>query len=279
MIVSVIIPAYNRAGMIGEAIESVLSQDYFQDGDRKKNSELLVIDDGSKDRTQEIVRSFGSRVNYIRQEHSGVSSARNLGLKSCRGSHVAFLDSDDIWLKDKLRIQMGFMKAFPSAAVCYTDEIWIRNGRRVNPKKKHQKFSGRIFDKVLALCLLSLSSALFRRKVFDEIGVFDEDLPACEDYDLGIRLAHRYDVHFIPKPLIVKRGGHPDQLSQAFSCMDKFRVKALEKAMSLDLKPEQRRLVEKEILKKCRILVQGYAKRGKNREADLFQKIMEKYAH
>jgi GT2 family glycosyltransferase len=118
---------------------------------------------------------------------------------------------------------------------------------------------------------LSLSSALFRRSVFEEIGGFDEDLPACEDYDLGIRLAHRYPVYTLDEALIIKRGGHADQLSRKYWGMDRFRVSALEKALRLDLTPEQRRLVRDEIVRRCRILSNGFRKRGKVSEAKAYE--------
>jgi GT2 family glycosyltransferase len=200
-----------------------------------------------------------------------------LGLALSQGDYIAFLDSDDLWKKGKLSTQMSFMKAFPQARVCCTEEIWIRSGAFVNPKKKHRKYSGRIFDKVLSLCLLSLSSALFRREVFDEIGKFDEELPVCEDYDFGIRLAQRYPVYFLPKPLIIKRGGHPDQLSRQFWGMDRFRVKALEKALHLPLTSDQELLVRQEIVRKCQILVEGFRKRDKEEEAKEFLALIDKY--
>ena len=276
MMVSVIIPTYNRAGLLKEAIQSVLDQDYFLRSDAT-SFELLVVDDGSTDNTRDIVASWGDRVNYNFQAHRGVSAARNSGLALARGDYIAFLDSDDLWKKEKLSSQMSFMKAFPHARVCCTEEKWIRRGVFVNPKKKHEKYSGRIFDKVLSLCLLSLSSALFRREVFEEIGKFDEELPVCEDYDFGIRLARRYPVYFLAKPLIIKRGGHADQLSRQFWGMDRFRVKALEKALHLPLTGDQELLVRQEIVRKCRILVQGFSKRHKEQEAKEFLVLIEKY--
>jgi len=276
--VSVIIPTYNRAGLLREAIQSVLDQDYFLK-DSPSSFELLVIDDGSADNTRDIVASCGERVKYHFQAHRGASAARNLGLALAQGDYIAFLDSDDLWKKEKLSAQMSFMKAFPHAQVCYTEEIWIRRGVFVNPKKKHRKYSGRIFDKVLSLCLISLSSALFRREAFEEIGKFDEELPVCEDYDFGIRLAHRYPVYFLAKPLIIKRGGHPDQLSKKFWGMDRFRIRALEKALHLPLTSDQELLVRQEIVKKCRILVEGFRKRNKEEEAKEFLALIELRGH
>jgi len=272
---SIIIPTYNRAIFLKEAIQSVLSQDYFATGSRLNSFELLIIDDGSTDNTGKIVKSFGNKVKYYFQEKKGVSAARNMGLNLSEGQYVAFLDSDDLWKKDKVSIQMNFMKTFSKAMVCYTEEVWIRRGVFVNPKEKHKKYSGWIFDKVLPLCLLSLSSAFFRREVFNKVGNFDERLPACEDYDFGIRLAHKYPIHLIKKPLIIKRGGHPDQLSRKYWGMDRFRIMALEKALSLNLTQNQRKLVIQEIEKKCRILIQGLQKRDQNAEAEKYLNLIK----
>ena len=275
--ISIIIPTHNRASFLSEAIQSVLDQEYFKTGGKDPCFEFWVIDDGSTDETEEIVRSFGKKVKYFFQQHQGVSVARNQGLRLSSGDYVAFLDSDDLWMANKIKTQISFMEAYPRAMVCYTEEVWIRNGVFVNPRKKHQKYSGWIFEKVLPLCLLSLSSALFRREVFEVIGDFDESMPACEDYELGIRLAHRFPIHLIDLPLIVKRGGHADQLSRQFWGMDRFRVYALEKALMLDLNPEQERLVRRELMKKCQILIQGFHKRNKRQEERKYLMLVQKY--
>jgi len=275
--ISVIIPAYNRASLLKEAIQSVLDQDYFISSNEAALVELLIIDDGSTDDTKEIVGAFGNRVKYRYQANKGISASRNFGLRLSKGDYIAFLDSDDLWKKAKLRMQMNLMENLPQAKVCYTEEIWIRKGVRVNPKKKHQKYSGWIFDKVLPLCLLSLSSALFKREVFEEVGHFDEELPVCEDYDFGIRVAQKYAIYLIPRPLIVKRGGHPDQLSRKFWGMDRFRIKALEKALNLGLTTPQEELVKQEMVRKCRILARGFEMRNNQEEAKKYFKLLEKY--
>lgn len=276
--VSAIIVTYNRAAFLKEAIDSVLAQTYFQ-----KNPgdwELLVIDDGSTDGTRELVESYCQRSENIRYhytENRGVSPARNLGLNLAQGEFIAFLDSDDLWLKEKIQVQLSYLKAFPEAMFCLTEEIWIRHGRRVNQARKHQKYSGWVLDKVLPLCLLSLSSAMFRRRMFDEIGQFDESLPVCEDYDLGIRIALRYPYHFLSSPLIIKRGGHPDQLSRKYWGMDRWRIRALIKALELEVNPDQEKLIKQEIQKKCEVLISGFLKRGKTEEAEYYLKIKDRY--
>lgn len=276
-VISVIIPTYNRAAFLGEAVASVLAQDYFLGEASQKKFELIIVDDGSTDSTRRLVRSFGDSVHYYFQMHKGVSAARNFGLRVARGEYIAFLDSDDLWDRRKISLQMSFMRACPTAQVSYTEETWIRRGVVVNPKKKHQKYSGWIFERVLPLCLLSLSSALFRREVFGEVGVFDESLPACEDYDFAIRVSHRYPINLITRPLIIKRGGHPDQLSSKFWGLDRFRVRALQKALTLDLSPDQERMVCREIVRKCQVLVSGFQKRHKHQETHRYQNLIRKF--
>jgi glycosyltransferase involved in cell wall biosynthesis len=276
--ISAIIPTYNRAEFLREAIQSVLNQDYFSQDAKVCKWELLVVDDGSTDNTKDVVDAFGPSVRYHYLEHKGVSTARNLGLEMTRGEFVAFLDSDDLWKKEKLSTQMKFMQSHPEAMVCCTEEIWTRRGVLVNPKKRHKKSSGWVFDKFLPLCLLSLSSALFRRQLFSKIGNFDEHLPACEDYDLALRLAQKYPVHFLPEPLIIKRGGHSDQLSKKYWGMDRFRVRALEKALQLDLSPQQRELANQELEKKCQVLIGGFLKRKNQAEVDRYTRILQKYS-
>jgi len=276
--VSAIIVTYNRADFLESAIESVLAQTYFQK--KPDGWELLVVDDGSTDGTRELVERYckqNKNLSYHHKEHRGVSAARNLGLNLARGEYIGFLDSDDLWLKDKVQAQLTYLRTFPEAMFCLTEEIWIRQGRRVNQGKKHQKHSGRILDKVLPICLLSLSSAMFRRRLFDEIGHFDESLPVCEDYDLGLRIALRYPYHFLPKPLVVKRGGHQNQLSRKYWGMDRWRIKALEKILGPGLTPENEELVKKQIQKKCSVLISGFLKRGKPEEAEYYQKLRDKY--
>ena len=264
--VSVIIPTYNRRAFVLEAIQSVLIQTY-------RSFELIVVDDGSEDNTRAALRpmALAGRVTYLHQANRGVSAARNAGLARAGGSLIAFLDSDDLWQPQKLARQVAFMDAHPDAMICYTDEIWIRNGRRVNPMKKHAKHGGWVFEPSLALCIISPSSVLIRRELFDDVGTFDEGLPVCEDYDLWVRIAARYPVHWIPEKLIIKRGGHDDQLSRRWG-NDVYRVRALLKAWeSPGLSAAQRELVARHLAEKSRILAQGYRRHGRPAEAEYYE--------
>jgi glycosyltransferase involved in cell wall biosynthesis len=269
--VSVIIPTYNRLPKVREAIDSVLKQTY-------RDFELWVVDDGSTDGTGQALKVLGKKIKYVSQANRGVSVARNLGLRVSRGMYVAYLDSDDLWEPRKLEIQVRCLEANPQFPLCYTDEIWIRKGVRVNPRKKHAKYSGWIFERCLPLCIISPSSALMKRALFQEIGGFDEDLPVCEDYDFWLRVTCRYPVLFIDGKLIVKRGGHPDQLSNRSWGNDRYRVMALEKLLSFqDLKAEEREMVSRELVRKCHILSHGYDKRGKREEGRKYEELAKRY--
>ncbi|MBI4389590.1 MAG: glycosyltransferase family 2 protein [Nitrospinae bacterium] len=270
--VSAIIPTFNRAPWLKEAMASVLSQNY-------EDFELLVVDDGSTDDTREMVKDF-PEVRYIRnEENSGVSRARNIGVQNARGSFICFLDSDDLWEKDKLAAQMDWMERRPECRACYTDELWVRNGRRVNPMNKHGKYSGDIFRHCLPLCIVSPSSVMLQASLLAEVGGFDEALPACEDYDLWLRIAARYPFHFIPRKLIVKRGGHAGQLSRKYWGMDRFRVRALEKLLDGESLDEcQRALAVQELVKKSSVLHKGFMKRENLKDAEYYQRLMEKYS-
>ena len=237
-----------------------------------------MVDDGSQDGTRDVLAAYGSRLTYLHQEHRGVSAARNRGIEEARGNYLAFLDSDDLWLKEKLSLQMECMRLQPETLICYTDEIWIRKGVRVNQMKKHRKYSGMIFEYCLPLCIVSPSSVLIDRQLLNEVGVFDETLKVCEDYDLWLRISARYPIHFIETPLIVKRGGHEDQLSKKWSGQDRFRIKALVKLLEEDyISAHQRKLAWEELVRKSTIYGNGCIKRGKKEEGDHILALAEKY--
>ena len=264
--VSVIIPTYNRADFISDCVQSVLAQTL-------PARELIIVDDGSTDATYKILSDLGFNsisttktvLRYVFQENRGVSSARNLGIKEARSEYIALLDSDDLWLKGKLdRQAIAFKDDIRNSRLCHTDEIWIRNGVRVNQHKKHKKHGGNVFQSCLKLCCISPSSSMMHRSVFEDFGFFDEDLPACEDYDFWLRYSSKEEVIFIDEPLIIKKGGHSDQLSGVHWGMDRFRIYALEKMLNKpDLKLDYRIAAIREVLIKMDILINGSQKRKK----------------
>ncbi|MDZ7362471.1 MAG: glycosyltransferase [candidate division KSB1 bacterium] len=269
-LVSVIIPTFNRADFLREAIDSVLAQ-------TEKDFELIVVDDGSTDHTKEMLAAYGEPIHYLFQPNAGASAARNRGIRRARGRFIAFLDSDDLWQPKKLSRQIEWMAAHPDIMLCYTDEIWIRRGVRVNQKKIHTKAGGWIYPLCLPRCIISPSSVLMRRELFDAVGLFDEQLPICEDYDLWLRVASRFEVGFIPEPLIVKRGGHPDQLSHREWGIDRYRVTAMMKIYESGVLSEAwRRQTAEMICFKCRILENGFRKRNKIEEAVYYAGLKER---
>ncbi len=262
-LVSVILPTFNRAWTLKDAVDSVLNQDY-------PYIELIVIDDGSEDNTQELLGRYKNRVVILKQENSGVSAARNAGIKNSHGEFIALLDSDDTWDKRKISFQVEFFKRHPEALICQTEEIWIRKGKRVNPKVKHKKPSGMVFEASLELCLVSPSAVMMRRQLFDLKGYFNEEFIVCEDYDLWLRVSATLPVFLIDKPYTIKRGGHTDQLS-SFHSQDKFRIRSLLNLIRSDsLTPVQAAKVKKVLKKKCTIYGNGCIKRGRNKEGEYY---------
>ncbi len=269
-LVTVIIPTYNRGWVVQEAIDSVLDQDF-------RDYELIVVDDGSNDNTRQILGAYGKAITVLQQSNRGVSAARNRGIAEAAGRLIAFLDSDDLWLPRKLTTQVNFFEENADAVINQTQEIWIRNGARVNPKKRHHKFSGMIFERSLALCLVSPSAVMIKKSLFDAVGVFDENLPACEDYDLWLRISCRYPVHLIDIPLIIKRGGHDDQLSKAAG-LDKYRIQSLMKIIDSDLlTPQQYKAAVITLKEKSEVYAGGCRKRGRKAEAEYFSAVAAKY--
>ena len=272
ILLSIIIPTFNRCELLNRALNSVYKQTF-------SDYEVIVIDDGSTDDTAEMLQKNFSGVKYIFQPNNGVSSARNKGLELSKGLWIAFLDSDDEWLPEKLEKQISLLKARPDYKVCHTEEIWVRNGIRVNQMKKHKKMGGWIFPQCLPLCAMSPSSILIHHSVFDCIGNFDISLPACEDYDLWLRIAAKYPVLYLEEPQIKKYGGHEDQLSKKHWGMDRYRIQALQNIISGGtLNDENKQKAIGMLLKKCKVFQKGAVKRGKMDVVQRYQNIINQFS-
>ena len=274
MHISVIIPVRNRVDLVGRAIESVRTQSH-------PDFELIVVDDGSVDGTADRVQSeYGDEVTLLRlPQNKGVSAARNHGIEVAQGEWIAFLDSDDEWCREKLEQQLRGL-ADSGLLVCHTDEIWIRDGVRVNPHKHHQKHGAWIFRQALPLCAMSPSSLLLHRDVFETIGLFDESLPACEDYDLFLRLTCRFEVLYLEQKLTIKYGGHDDQLSQLHPAMDRFRVTSLDRILrdsTAPLSESDRDEAIQVLLKKAHIVRGGAEKRGNAELAERMDQLIRRW--
>ncbi|MGA7871157.1 MAG: glycosyltransferase family A protein [Candidatus Binatus sp.] len=268
--VSVIIPTYNRCAMLREAIDSVLAQ-------TSRAFELIVVDDGSTDGTAEQLTRFDKTIRIERIEHRGPAAARNRGVAIARGPLIAFLDSDDLWSPTKLERQFAFMRANPGCAISQTNEIWIRNGRRVNPGLRHRKRAGDIFIDSLRTCLISMSSVMMRTELFRSLGGFDEIMTAAEDYDLWLRILIDHEAYLLDEPLVTRRGGHHDQTSATTPALDRFRILALTKLLADDrLSPARRTAVVEVLAEKCRIYAGGLVRRGRIKEARRYEWVADR---
>ena len=268
--VTVILPTWNRAKWLETSIESVLLQT-FQD------FELIVVDDASTDSTVKIIESYSRKIKTILlPENLGVSAARNIAIVQSDSKWIAFLDSDDYWHAEKLEKQIKQIRLCPEYQIHFTDEIWIRNGIRVNPKNKHRKREGWIFKPSLALCLMAPSTVMLGRELLERHGMFDDALPVCEDYDLWLRITSKLPVLFLDVPLIIKHGGHADQLSKVDDGIEQYRIRSLEKILgSSSLNESQSRCAREMLVHKLNIYANGLEKRDKLEELDLVDQKKE----
>jgi glycosyltransferase involved in cell wall biosynthesis len=268
--VSVIIPTYNRRAMVREAIDSVLAQ-------CGASLELIVVDDGSTDGSaEELSRLYGAQ-NMMRVERTanrGPAAARNFGATLAQAALIAFLDSDDLWSAGKLSRQLDFMRAKPDCEISQTNEIWIRDGRRVNPGARHRKRSGDFFVESIRTCLISPSAVMMRTTFFKSVGGFDESMKAAEDYDLWLRILIDREVGLLDEPLVTRRAAHRDQLSSSVPAIDRYRILALTKLLAADgLAIERRRAVAEVLAEKCEIYARGLKRRGRIEQARFYAEV------
>lgn len=233
-LVSVVIPSHNCERYIAETIGSVLGQTH-------RDVEVLVVDDGSTDRTREIAGAFGSPVRLIEQDNAGVCVARNRGAREARGRFVCFMDHDDYWFPDKLARQVDAMRRHPECGVVFAGFIlWnpLENGEYPAPAGfdlsgypcgDDAEFSGWIYHKFLLDCWMLTSTAMFRREVFRECGLFDESLPYSEDWDLWLRIARVFPFVKLGRPNTLYRQ-HPGQGNRVVRPVD-YRTRLLVQAV------------------------------------------------
>ena len=255
--ISVVIPTLNRINTLQRALDSVINQTY-------KPAEIIVVDNGSSDGTLKFLREQYPKITILTENKIGVSSARNKGIKKSINQWIALLDSDDAWHPRKLEIQTSMLdSALKEYNLIHTDEVWFRNNKHINQMKKHKKQGGYIFERCLSLCCISPSSVLFKKNILDKVGLFDESLPVCEDYDMWLKICSSEEVLFAQDKLTYKYGGHKDQLSKSYWGMDRFRIKSIENIIkNFNLTYKQKKQAKKELIKKLKIIINGAFKRN-----------------
>jgi glycosyltransferase involved in cell wall biosynthesis len=270
--ISVIIPSYNRVSFLERALRSVAAQSLACD-------EIIVVDDGSTDDTAACVKSFAHQnialIQYIYQDNQGPAAARNKGIAAATCERIAFLDSDDHWHKDKLKLQCAALDKNPDFLISHTGESWLRRGQHLNQKKIHQPGHGDIFDHCLRICAVGMSTVMLNKTLFDTIGSFNEEFRCCEDYDLWIRVSSQHPFLLVDKALTIKEGGREDQVSFTFRVgMDRFRIAAIASLLQEGaLSSSQVTCALKEIQRKCTLYGKGCVKHGRREEAEQYSKL------
>ncbi len=265
-LISVIIPTLNRANLLERALRSVVNQTFPPD-------EIIVVDNGSTDDTKNMIKDNFQNIKYYFLSDKGVSKARNLGIKNSNCEWVSFLDSDDEWHPKKLEKQINFIKKNSKCKFIHSNEIWYRNGKNLNQLKKHKKKGGNIFKNCLKMCCISPSSVIINKNLFSNYGLFDESFQVCEDYEMWLRMSAKEEIFFLDDKLLIKHGGHKDQLSKKFWGMDRFRVYAIEKnLLKNNFSKDQNGLAIFYLLQKLKVIINGAKKRNNIKTYEEFKK-------
>jgi glycosyltransferase involved in cell wall biosynthesis len=297
---SVVVPTCNKREQVAQALQSALAQTY-------RNFEIAIVDDGSTDGTPaHVFRTFGaepkaidivSHLNpaalrpffhhfvhdgvtfkYHYHTNRGLAAARNRGIRHARGSYVAFLEAEDRWDPTHLETQLAFLEANQGARISRVGEHPGRTCPRGRRPGRAERASGWLFASALENCPASISCAVIHRSCFTECGAFDENLPACEDYDLWLRLSARFPIYYVDGPEVVHRSPRAEISPHAWT-WDRFRVYALEKSFqSGHLDPEQRFLVSQEIVRRCERLVDGFRRQKSEERANFYERKRRRFA-
>ncbi len=200
--VSVIIPSYNCARFVTDAVDSVLAQTSPPD-------EIIVVDDGSTDDTAQCLAPYMDRIRYVHQQNGGISSARNRGIQQAQGTLIAFIDADDRWLPDKLEKQLAYLAAHPEVDLVHTDILYWDDltGRVTHVPQDRARFVGRCYREFFWHCRVLTSSVLVTRRALEDAGPFDPTIPGgyAEDLDFFLRIARKYSFGFVAEPLVLYR--------------------------------------------------------------------------
>ena len=256
--VAAIVPAYNAAGHLAACIESILAQTVPVD-------EVIVVDDGSRDNTREVIESFGPRVRCISQPNQGPGAARNNAIRSTKAEWIAFLDADDAWAPNKIEVQMKAAREHPNYAILHTDAaIFGPDGNaEANFHADKRPVNEWIFDRLLQTCFVLISTVMARRSVLTEGGLFTESksLYGVEDYDFWLRLSRKHRFWTVPEPLTL-RTRQPGSLSFNTGTMAAGEILILKSVLELPLNAAQRSKAKKQLARAYFNL--SYATRERN---------------
>ena len=257
--ISIIIPTYNSAQYICEAIESVLNQTY-------KDFEIIVVDDGSTDNTKEVIKPYLNKIKYIYQQNSGPSAARNRGIKEAKGEYIAFLDADDIWLPQKLELQIKFMEKEKEVGLIFSDMILFNekgiiknsflkeklffNKLSIKPLSSTEKvIYDNVFNALLQENFIPTNTVIVKKECFNKVGFFDETLFSVEDRDMWLRIGLFYDIGFINFPLVLTRF-HETNISANQELALKSRLKVMKKFLNYSNLPIKSKKIIKQTINK-----------------------------
>jgi glycosyltransferase involved in cell wall biosynthesis len=193
-LVSIIIPAYNAEKYLRDTIDSAIAQTY-------KNYEIIVVDDGSTDRTQNILAEYGDKIRVVRQSNKGTAAACNAGVATARGTWVCFLDADDIWLSDKLALQV---ERCNGSVISHTDSVCFGDGMvgEIRRSSFEPPYSGQVLKELLVVNFITKSTVMMRRNVFNHYGGFDEGYVTCEDWQFWIKVCAEHELGYLPEPVV-----------------------------------------------------------------------------
>jgi glycosyltransferase involved in cell wall biosynthesis len=274
--ISVIIPTYNRDKFLKRAIDSVCRQTW-------SCSEIIVVDDGSTDDTEKLLFILAQKCKIplvvVRSENKGVAAARNLGIKKAKYDYIAFLDSDDHWSRKKIEIQFREIVKENTFQISHTKERWLRRGVHLNQKRKHIPRHGDIFYHCLELCAVGASTVMLRKEVLEQVGLFDEQMNCCEDYDLWLRISANHEFLLIDSPLTIKEGGRDDQLSHIHGVgMDERRIYSIKKLLdSGELSPDRYKKALAEFEHKITVFAKGCLKHNRQELGNRYLKLVQEY--
>jgi glycosyltransferase involved in cell wall biosynthesis len=268
--VSVIIHTYNNEKFIGETIESVLNQTY-------KDYEIIVVDDGSVDGTRDALLPYMQKIRYHYKENGGIASAKNAGIRLSKAEFIAFLDHDDLWVRDKLKLQMECFNKNPHAGLVYSKYTSFRDDKELRTKPE-KGYSGWIFKELLSKSFIQTSTVIVKRECLDTVGPYDETFVLGDEYDMFLRISKRFQCGFIDKGLTRYRV-HDTNASKNDFLFDKENLDVYKKIYNnfTDLDGKEKKILRKRIASYSIKVAEELNSQGKREESKKYQKEAHNY--